>query len=83
MGAHRPGELDGPTVVDIARGGWISDMEPRPTERDSMARMVVKLVNKVNADLDCTGTIADPVERLPKAARLGCGPLKLKPPRSG
>jgi hypothetical protein len=33
-----------------------------------MARMVVKLVNKVSADLDCAGTIADPVERLPRAA---------------
>lgn len=65
----RPGDLDGPTVVDIARGSWITDMEPRATERDAMASMVVKLVNKVSADLDCTGTIADPVERLPKAAR--------------
>ncbi|KUO02053.1 hypothetical protein [Streptomyces caeruleatus] len=65
----RPDDFDGPTVVDIAQGNWISDMEPRPQERDSMARMVVKLVNKVSADLGCTGTIADPVERLPKAAR--------------
>ncbi|MEU5577637.1 hypothetical protein ABZ791_11495 [Streptomyces huasconensis] len=65
----RPGNLDGPTVVDIAQGSWITDMEPRTKERDAMARMVVKLVNKVSADLDCTGTIADPVERLPKAAR--------------
>jgi hypothetical protein len=65
----RPGDLDGPTVVDIARGGWIGDLEPRTEERDWMARMVVKLVNKVSADLGCTGTIADPVERLPKAAR--------------
>lgn len=65
----RPGDFDGPTVVDIARGSWISDLEPLTKERDWMARMVVKLVNKVSADLDCTGTIADPVERLPKAAR--------------
>lgn len=65
----RPGHLDGPTVVDIAQGSWISDMEPRTKERDAMARMVVKLVNKVSADLGCAGTIADPVERLPKAAR--------------
>ncbi|MGW7274642.1 hypothetical protein ACWGH5_29500 [Streptomyces sp. NPDC054864] len=65
----RPGHLDGPTVVDIAQGSWISDMEPRTKERDAMARMVVKLVNKVSADLGCTGTIADPVERLPKPAR--------------
>ncbi|GGW55727.1 hypothetical protein GCM10010503_36020 [Streptomyces lucensis JCM 4490] len=64
----RPGDLDGPTVVDIAQGGWISGMEPRTEERDALARMVVKLVNKVSADLGCTGTIADPVERLPKAA---------------
>ncbi|CAL9671740.1 hypothetical protein SUDANB105_07555 [Streptomyces sp. enrichment culture] len=65
----RPGTLDGPTVVDIARGGWISDLEPRTDDRDWMAHVVVKLVNKVSADLGCTGTIADPVERLPKAAR--------------
>ncbi|MET9964604.1 hypothetical protein ABZZ80_01405 [Streptomyces sp. NPDC006356] len=65
----RPGEFDGPTVVDIAQGTWISDQEPRTEERDGMARMVVKLVNKVSADLGCAGTIADPVERLPKAAR--------------
>ncbi|MGW7075213.1 hypothetical protein [Streptomyces sp. NPDC054866] len=65
----RPGDLDGPTVVDIAEGSWITDMEPRTKERDGMARMVVKLANKVSADLGCTGTIADPVERLPKAAR--------------
>ncbi|MFJ4585507.1 hypothetical protein [Streptomyces echinatus] len=65
----RPSDFDGPTVVDIARGSWISDMEPRTEERDWMARVVVKLVNKVSADLGCTGTIADPVERLPKAAR--------------
>lgn len=65
----RPDEFDGPTVVDIAQGNWIGDMEPRTKERDAMARMVVKLVNKVSADLGCTGTIADPVERLPKAAR--------------
>ncbi|MFG2142153.1 hypothetical protein [Streptomyces sp. NPDC048650] len=65
----RPGDFDGPTVVDIAQGSWITDMEPRTKERDGMARMVVKLVNKVSADLGCAGTIADPVERLPKAAR--------------
>jgi hypothetical protein len=65
----RPGGLDGPTVVDIARGSWISDLEPRTKERNWMARLVVKLVNKISADLGCTGTIADPVERLPKAAR--------------
>ncbi|MFI1768572.1 hypothetical protein ACH41H_41925 [Streptomyces sp. NPDC020800] len=65
----RPSDLDGPTVVDIALGSWITDMEPRTKERDGMARMVVKLVNKVSADLGCTGTIADPVEHLPKAAR--------------
>ncbi|MFF4041282.1 hypothetical protein [Streptomyces sp. NPDC001816] len=65
----RPGDFEGPTVVDIAEGSWITDMEPRTEERDGMARMVVKLVNKVSADLGCTGTIADPVERLPKAAR--------------
>ncbi|GGQ84933.1 hypothetical protein [Streptomyces flaveolus] len=65
----RPGDLDGPTVVDIAQGSWITDMEPRTKERDGMARMVVKLANKVSADLGCTGTIADPVDRLPKAAR--------------
>ncbi|MFG2744064.1 hypothetical protein ACGFY0_28910 [Streptomyces chartreusis] len=65
----RPSDFDGPIVVDIAQGSWISDMEPRTKERDAMARMVVKLVNKVSADLGCAGTIADPVERLPKAAR--------------
>jgi hypothetical protein len=65
----RPGDLDGPTVVDIAQGSSITDMEPLTKERDAMARMVVKLVNKVSADLGCNGTIADPVERLPKAAR--------------
>ncbi|MET7276524.1 hypothetical protein ABZS59_36020 [Streptomyces flaveolus] len=65
----RPGDFDGPTVVDIAQGSWITDMEPRTKERDGMARMVVKLANKVSADLGCTGTIADPVDRLPKAAR--------------
>ncbi|MFE6286599.1 hypothetical protein [Streptomyces sp. NPDC057877] len=65
----RPGDFDGPTVVDIAQGDWISDMEPLTPQRDAMARMVVKLVNQVSADLGCTGTIADPVERLPKAAR--------------
>ncbi|MFJ5973387.1 hypothetical protein [Streptomyces sp. NPDC093060] len=65
----RPGDLDGPTVVDVAQGNWITDMEPRTKERDWMARTVVKLVNKVSADLGCTGTIADPVGRLPKAAR--------------
>ncbi|MFF9771901.1 hypothetical protein ACF1GT_35970 [Streptomyces sp. NPDC014636] len=65
----RPGDFDGPTVVDIAQGSWITDMEPRTKERDGMARMVVKLANKVSADLGCTGTIADPVGRLPKAAR--------------
>ncbi|NUP19002.1 MAG: hypothetical protein HOZ81_23510 [Streptomyces sp.] len=65
----RPSDFEGPTVVDIAQGSWISDMEPRTKERDAMARMAVKLVNKVSADLGCAGTIADPVERLPKAAR--------------
>ncbi|MFE7273147.1 hypothetical protein [Streptomyces sp. NPDC057623] len=65
----RPDDLDGPAVVDIAQGTWIGDMEPRTEERNAMARMVVKLVNKVSAHLGCTGTIADPVERLPKAAR--------------
>lgn len=65
----RPGDLDGPTVVDIALGNRITGIQPRTKGRDGMARMVVKLANKVNADLDCTGTIADPVERLPKAAR--------------
>ncbi|MFJ9822314.1 hypothetical protein ACIRU3_45280 [Streptomyces sp. NPDC101151] len=65
----RPGDFDGPTVVDIAQGSWISDMEPPTKERDWMARTVVKLVNKVSADLGCSGTIADPVEHLPKAAR--------------
>ncbi|MFC7304216.1 hypothetical protein ACFQVC_08330 [Streptomyces monticola] len=65
----RPGEFDGPTIVDIAHGGWLSDIEPRTKERDALARMVVKLVNKVSAELGCTGTIADPVARLPKAAR--------------
>lgn len=64
----RPSDFDGPTVVDIAQGRWITDLEPRTKQRDGMARMVVKLVNKVSADLDCAGTIADPVERLPKAA---------------
>lgn len=62
-------DFEGPTVVDIARGTWIGDMEPETTKRDGMARMVVKLVNKVSADLGCTGTIADPVDRLPEAAR--------------
>ncbi|MBY8846859.1 hypothetical protein [Streptomyces sp. SP2-10] len=65
----RPSDFEGPTVVDIAQGSWIGDMEPRTEERDGMARMVVKLGNKVSADLGCTGTIADPVGRLPKAAR--------------
>ncbi|MET9366976.1 hypothetical protein ABZY00_03865 [Streptomyces griseoflavus] len=65
----RPGDFEGPTVVDIAQGNWISDMEPRTRERDGMARMVVKLVNKVSEDLGCTGTIADPVEHLPEATR--------------
>lgn len=65
----RPGDFEGPTVVDIAQGSWITDMEPLTKERDGMARMVVKLVNKVSRDLGCSGTIADPVERLPKAAR--------------
>lgn len=65
----RPGDFDGPTVVDIAQGNWTTEMEPRTKERDGMARMVVKLANKVGADLDCTGTIADPVDRLPKPAR--------------
>ncbi|MFD5952067.1 hypothetical protein ACFWAZ_30075 [Streptomyces collinus] len=64
----RPSDFDGPTVVDIAQGRWITDLEPRTKQRDGMARMVVKLVNKVSADLDCAGTITDPVERLPKAA---------------
>ncbi|WP_447041685.1 hypothetical protein [Streptomyces sp. DSM 118878] len=64
----RPGQSNGPTVVDITEGSWISDQEPRTEERDWMARLVVKLANKVSADLGCTGTIADPVERLPKAA---------------
>jgi hypothetical protein len=64
----RPGELDGPTVVDVAQGRWVSYLEPETEERDGMARMVVKLVNKVSEDLGCSGTIADPVGRLPKAA---------------
>lgn len=65
----RPGDLDGPTVVDIAQGDPLIEEEPDTEERDGMARMVVKLANKVSAELGCTGTIADPVERLPKAAR--------------
>ncbi|MDH6225246.1 hypothetical protein [Streptomyces sp. MJP52] len=64
----RPGDFEGPTVVDIAHGR-ITGTEPRTEHRDGMARMVVKLVNQVSEDLGCTGTIADPVERLPKAAR--------------
>lgn len=28
----RPGNLDGPTVVDIAQGSWITDTEPRTKE---------------------------------------------------
>ncbi|MFD0313061.1 hypothetical protein [Streptomyces flavalbus] len=65
----RPDDFDGPTVVDIAQGRWISDEAPRAEQRDAMARMVVKLVNEVSADLGCAGTIADPVERLPEAAQ--------------
>lgn len=65
----RPSGLHGPTVVDIAQGDRITDEEPATEERDGMARMVVKLADKVSSDLGCTGTIADPVERLPKAAR--------------
>jgi hypothetical protein len=64
----RPGDFEGPTVVDVAEG-MVTDPQSLTKERDAMARMVVKLANKVSADLGCTGTIADPVERLPKAAR--------------
>ncbi|MFE5211122.1 hypothetical protein [Streptomyces sp. NPDC056600] len=65
----RPGKDEGPTVVDVAQGTWVTDREPGTEERDAMARIVVKLVNKVGEDLGCAGTIADPVERLPEAAR--------------
>ncbi len=65
----RPGKDGGPTVVDVAQGEWVTDLEPGAEERDAMARIVVKLVNKVGEDLGCAGTIADPVDRLPEAAR--------------
>ena len=65
----RPDKLRDPTIVDVAQGNSVGYAEPSTEERDAMARMVVKLVNKVSLDLGCRGTIADPVERLPEAAR--------------
>lgn len=62
-------DSDGPVVVDIADGDYIPEANPGTAERDAMARMVVKLANKISGDMDCAGTIADPVERLPKPAR--------------
>lgn len=67
----RPGRYDreGPLVMDIETG-WTSYGDAvDATERDQLARTVVKLVNDYLRDQGCEGTVTDPVDQLPKPAR--------------
>lgn len=57
---------DGPLVIDVATGWTVYDDVVDGTERDRLARTVVKLVNHYMAGQGCDGTLADPVPRLPR-----------------
>ncbi|MFI8994375.1 hypothetical protein [Streptomyces sp. NPDC053542] len=59
---------DGPLVIDVATGWTVYDDVVDGTERDRLARTVVKLVNHYMAGQGCDGTLADPVPRLPRPA---------------
>ncbi|MFC6061189.1 hypothetical protein [Streptomyces ochraceiscleroticus] len=65
----RPMTGDGPLVIDVATGWTMYDDVVDGTERDRLARTVVKLVNHYMAGKGCDGTLADPVPRLPRPAR--------------
>ncbi|WP_157847677.1 hypothetical protein [Streptomyces violens] len=60
---------DGPLVIDVATGWTLYDDVVDGTERDRLARTVVKLVNHYMAGQGCEGTLADPVPRLPRPTR--------------
>ncbi|MBZ4017092.1 hypothetical protein [Streptomyces purpurogeneiscleroticus] len=60
---------DGPLVIDVATGWTVYDDVVDGTERDRLARTVVKLVNHYMAGQGCEGTLADPVPRLPRPTR--------------
>ncbi|NGN69420.1 hypothetical protein G5C51_36725 [Streptomyces sp. A7024] len=57
-------KTQGPTVVDIADSLTPDEDQPDRRRRDALARMLVKVTNKVTADLGCSGRIADPVPHL-------------------
>lgn len=65
----RQDDIDGPVVIDMDAGWTIYDDGVNTAARDQLARAVVKLVNGYLADRGCSGTLADPVDRLPKPAR--------------
>ncbi|MFI0819068.1 hypothetical protein ACH4TX_24190 [Streptomyces sp. NPDC021098] len=65
----RQSDIDGPVVIDVDGGWTIYDDGVNTAARDQLARAVVKLVNGYMADRGCSGTLADPVDRLPKPAR--------------
>jgi hypothetical protein len=67
--AGRQGDIDGPIVIDLDAGWTVYGDEIDTAARDQLARAVVKLVNGYLADRGCSGTLADPVDRLPKPAR--------------
>ncbi|MER7399789.1 hypothetical protein ABT381_30255 [Streptomyces sp. NPDC000151] len=60
---------DGPLVIDVATDWTVYDDVVDGTERDRLARTVVKLVNHYMAGEGCGGTLADPVPRLPRPTR--------------
>ncbi|MET7932052.1 hypothetical protein [Streptomyces sp. NPDC005322] len=65
----RADEDEGPVVIDMEAGWTVYDDEVDTAERALLARAVVKLVNGFMAEKECEGTIADPVDRMPKPAR--------------
>ncbi|MEU0840339.1 hypothetical protein ABZ370_12835 [Streptomyces sp. NPDC005962] len=67
--AGRSERDDGPLVIDMESGWTVYDNEVDTAARDQLARAVVRLVNGYMAGEGCAGTLADPVDRLPKPAR--------------
>ncbi|WP_406402907.1 hypothetical protein [Streptomyces uncialis] len=62
----RPGEGEGPTVVDISSGSAGPRDDVDVTDRAALARSVVRAVNGLLAGEDCAGRLADPVKGLPE-----------------
>ncbi|MER5305685.1 hypothetical protein ABT039_40330 [Streptomyces lasiicapitis] len=65
----RPGERDGPLVIDMEAGWTTYDDDVDTDERARLARTVVKLVNGYMADQGCDSPIGDPTDRLAEPAR--------------